>query len=273
MRTLENSSISVPVYLNLGGPTPSCRIALPFCQLYERATPATLSQKTAQTLTPINLEHFLLLVCTNRQPVNRRLSTDDNSRLQFFLCIQVKNKYAKQNTVFELQFNFFEKTFRISGFTICSLPHRQRTADCQNLVITVTVYLLRSVFLFTLVNYRVHGHRPSVLPPLSFIPFHAVKFILRSRIYLFLIRLPFRHLLHMARYHTFPKNKKRTNQILCFRGMICTSPTVSSRFILRDYFPDTSGEQDKLRMTARPHLLSTASITGISPFPISSLVF
>ena len=118
---------------------------------------------------------FLLLVCTNCQPVNRRLSTDDNSRLQFFLCIQVKNKYAKQNTVFELQFNFFEKTFRISGFTICSLPHRQRTADGQNLVITVTVYLLRSVFLFTLVNYRVHGHRPSVLPPLSFIPFHAVK--------------------------------------------------------------------------------------------------
>ena len=122
LRTLENSSISVPVYLNLGGPTPSCSIALPFCQLYERATPATLSQKTAQTLTPINLEHFLLLVCTNCQPVNRRLSTDDNSRLQFLLCIQVKNKYAKQNTVFELQFNFFEKTFRISGFTICSLP-------------------------------------------------------------------------------------------------------------------------------------------------------
>lgn len=175
LRTLENSSISVPVYLNLGGPTPSCRIALPLCQLYERATPATLSQKTAQTLTPINLEHFLLLVCTNCQPVNRRLSTDDNFRLQFFLCIQVKNKYAKQNTVFELQFNFFEKTFRISGFTICSLPHRQRTAEGQNLVITVTVYLLRSVFLFTLVNYRVHGHRPSVLPPLSFIPFHAVK--------------------------------------------------------------------------------------------------
>ena len=99
------------------------------------------------------------------------------------------------------------------------------------------------------------------------------QIILRSRIYLFLIRLPFRHLLHMARYHTFPKNKKRTNQILCFRGMICTSPTVSSRFILRDYFPDTSGEQDKLRMTARSYLLSTASIIGISPFPIISLVF
>lgn len=101
MRTLENSSISVPVYLNLGGPTPSCRIALPFCQLYERAAPATLSQKTAQTLTPINLEHFLLLVCTNCQPVNRRLSTDDNSRLQFYY-------------VFRLRINTLNKTLYLS---------------------------------------------------------------------------------------------------------------------------------------------------------------